>query len=1206
MARCPTCLRRLSGQTCATHGPVSVAAVTPHTETVAAPRWSQPLTACIGSGGFATVWEIAGEGGVFKVSHANHELARARMRREAEALAAIGAPAVPRLHGSGILDDGRAWIAMDKVVGTNVADLLAAGPIRIAAAIEIGDALLAALARVHAAGFAHRDLKPDNLVRTKQGEIVILDLGLARKLPDDPDDPTRAGVQVGSFEYMPPEQLLDAATAGVRADIYAFGCLLYELCTGRPPFVGSPAGHGGDANGLARAHAALRPPPLAALVPVPPALEALVHDCLAKMPDRRPQTVAEVRARLSVLRDATPSLQRVQHSASVISEGKQPVVLLWAELPKVDRAALGMLASRKITVISQRGRRVLGAAVGADHADPASAAIAAARDLAAAGARVALHLDMVAVSSAANGTTITGVTEAWLPGQVWTGIVVTRALGAVLQVSTRACEVPGFVMLGEPSQTAELFGRDALISDLATDAAGALAKSGPAIALLVGEPGIGKTAIATALVPQLRELGARVHVGDVPPPGSGKVSALAGLIDAPSGVRAIGDALREAARVQPTAVILDNVHLADAELLDALEYATLGGEPLALWILVVATPRLEQRRPGFGARAERHRRDVVPPLDEDASVALAGALLKPADYPPLRALRKIASIAHGNPMHLSTLVREIHDRGAIRLRPNGEHFLDTAVLDALPPVALGPWLAARELAHLDAALVALARVCAVLGDEIQRDELAAVVEAVERRGGATTTLDVDVGLRELEAAELLTRTARGFTFRQPLLQEGIYATTNADERREIHDAALDYWCAQPPAPERIARHAEAVGAQTVAASAYAALGERAHAAHHELEAAQAWEGALRNLTDDAPLLPQALLGRGRARYRSQRRIEALADFARVVEIALARGDIALEVEALLEQAIVHDWTGSFEQSRTAADLARERAALLAKVSVRLGLAIALAQGRSFYRAQQFDDAIPKLRDVATAAQAAGLTEIETVARLLLGLVLVDTGALDDAEREFALLLELCKQDRFHLAVVYTNRARLWSAKGLLDRGAADMRQVIQLAREGGQAQIERAATYNMAEDLMWQGALDEALRLARRSLSLQLGQGEGSAAVDRVLVARVLAARHDRAALVNELAAIEREDSDELAEQMGGAKDAILEALRAAADVTKGWSTALAASSDLPPSLQVEVGLLAAADGQLPADLRVRIIELATADPSFAGRVREL
>src|SRR5262249_19773798 len=154
------------------------------------------------------------------------------------------------------------------------------------------------------------------------------------------------------------------------------------------------------------------------------------------------------------------------------------------------------------------------------------------------------------------------------------------------------------------------------------DAAAALAKAGPGFALLVGDHGIGKSAVATALVPRLRELGARVHAGAVPPPGGGRPghSALAEVIGAPEGplVRAIGDALRAAAREQPLAIVLDDVQLADHDLLDALEYATLGGEPLALWILALATPRIDQRRPDFGSRAERYRRDNLGALDEDS------------------------------------------------------------------------------------------------------------------------------------------------------------------------------------------------------------------------------------------------------------------------------------------------------------------------------------------------------------------------------------------------------------------------------------------------------------------------------------------------------------------------------------------------------------------------------------------------------------
>jgi tetratricopeptide (TPR) repeat protein len=1185
----------LSGQVCGTHGG------TPAPEArhggVVAPVWREPVAACIGSGGFASVWAIPS--GVLKVAHADHELARARMAREAEALGAIGAPAVPRLDGHGVLGDGRAWIAMERITGPSIGELVTQ-PIQLDRALEIAVGILDALARVHAAGFVHRDLKPDNIVRRPDSSIAILDLGLARKLPDDPDDPTRAGVQVGSLEYLPPEQLLDAASVDARADIYAFGCVLYELCSGRPPFLG-------DASGLERAHAALRPPPLGALAPVPAPVEAVCHECLAKLPSRRPANVAEVRHRISAIRDE-PSPARTR-SVSMVSAGKQPVVLLWVELPRVDRALLSVLASRKIAVISQRGRRILGGVVGAEHADPASAAIAAARDLAAAGARVALHLALLHVTPRLTGAAIDRP-EGWLPKATWTGIVLTRAFATVTQAPTRPGELgPGFVMLGDLGMTTELFGHDALLDKLAGDAAAALGVAGPGFALVVGEHGIGKTALASALVPRLRELGARVHLGAIPPPGSGRPGrgALADVIGAPEGpaVRAVGDAVRGAARDRPLAIILDDIHLADHDLLDALEYATLGGEPLALWILALGTPRIDQRRPGFGSRAERHRREILGPLDEDSAVAMTAALLRPAEYPPLRALRQIVAIAHGHPLHLVSLVREIHDRGAIRTRPNGEHFLDTTALDALPPIALGPWLAARELAGFGVELVALARVCAVLGDELERAEIAAVVELVERRGGATTTIDVDIGIAELAAAAILVPSGAGWGFRQALLQEGVYATTDEDERRALHQAALDLWCTRdrrdPAVAERVARHAEAVGELRVAAGAFATLGERAHRAHRPLDADQAWQGAVRNLDVRDLQHGRALLGRARARYRLQRVRDALADLDEALAIALGLGDTHLEIEALLERAIALDWGDDYVGSTAIAERAIARYRDVGDAD--LGPEIALARARSVYRQARFAEAVPLLEEVVALARRAGHSETETIARVMLGPALAEAAQLDRAELVFRELIEACQRDddRFHLGAAYANRMVLWTLRGEVERVEADLRAVIQLAREAGHATLERIATHNLAEQRLWQGALDEAASLARRGLSLQRGHGEGATWVDELLLARILAARGDLGETRALLAEISRNEIGDDNRVIVGVLQCCFAA--DAPDAADAWAAWLArADAVLSEDVRLELASLAQRNHALPSGKLAAVRALARRHPVWSRR----
>ncbi len=1171
------------------------------------------------------MWEVPG--GVLKVAHADHELARARMAREAEALAAIGAPAVPRFDGTGVLAGGRAWIAMEKVSGQGLTSLTFGGALGAERAVSIVLATLEALRHVHAAEFLHRDLKPDNLVRRPDGTVVILDLGLARKLPTDPDDPTRANVAVGSLEYMPPEQLVDAASVGVTSDLYAIGCILFELCAGRPPFVG-------DAAALERAHAALRPARLGAMAAVPVALEGICADCLAKDPARRPPSVEALIAALRATRD-TPTRMRTSPAVSQISESRQPVVLLWIELAKVDRAVLSTLTARHMLVISQRGRRVLAALLGSAHADPATTALALAKDLAAGGARVALHLDALQIDSTGAAPILEGEAVAnpdgWLPAAAWTGVILTRAIAAVVQVPTRAADAvgPGFRFLGDDADVVELFGRDGLLTDLAADAAAAVhgippqdhrsgsgtwGPAGPALSVLIGDAGTGKTAFAAELARRIAEFGqlrVRVVSGAVPAPGSGKAPPLAALIGTPVGptVRAIGDALRAAARVRPTVVILDDLHLAEHDFLDALEYATLGGEALPLWVLGIAGPRLDVRRPKFGANAERHRRFVLPVLDEDAAVQLTAKLLEPAEYPPLRALRQLVGLARGSPLHLTMLAREIHERGAIRKRPNGEAFLDTSALDELEPIALGPWLAARELAPLGPELAALARVAAVVGAEPTRDELAAVIESVEQHGGATSTIDLDVGLRELRTAGLVVTTPRGMVFRQALVEEGIYATTDAVMRRAIHEAALAYALSLPPPDpgergeggraKRIARHAEAVGAADHAAAAYTSLGERAEHEHRALDADHAWAGALRHAEVADARRARALLGQARARTHLQRLREAVTALDEAIAIAHSLGDLDLEVEALLEQAIVLDFSEDWERSRAVA--ARAHALLSSGTPNDPGLVIDsdLAAVRALYREQRYAEAAPILREVFLRAKAARRTQSATIAALMLGCALSDLRELDEAERVFDEMIAHCvaHDDRFHLAAAYGNRAWLWSARGELERTSADLRLATQLARETGMAHFERVSAHNLAEQLLWRGQLDEALPLARRGLALQTKTGEGTTGPDRMLLARILAARGDRGELDLVLATFANEETS-------GDEAAVLGVLRIVAGdrAAPMWDIALAATDEVFVQLRLEIWHLAARHHALDEDRRGRARDLAAADPVWRHR----
>jgi serine/threonine protein kinase len=227
-----------------------------------------------------------------------------RMQREAEVCASIEDPHVPRIYDINALPDGTPYVVMEKISGTTLEEMLAAGPLPLSTVLEIADDLLAALEAVHRVGVIHRDIKPANLILQRESDgsfrVRLMDFGVSKATFREPTDPklTRVGTVVGTPHYMAPEQITGEAV-DARADVYATGIVLFEMLSGRMPFEGEST-----AEVVA---AVLRHTPvlLSSLRPdVPRPLEAVVMQAMSPRPSDRFLTVRDMRAALSQCRAA--------------------------------------------------------------------------------------------------------------------------------------------------------------------------------------------------------------------------------------------------------------------------------------------------------------------------------------------------------------------------------------------------------------------------------------------------------------------------------------------------------------------------------------------------------------------------------------------------------------------------------------------------------------------------------------------------------------------------------------------------------------------------------------------------------------------------------------------------------------------------------------------------------------------------------------
>lgn len=219
----------------------------------------------------------------------------ARFDREMKAAGGIEHPNVVRATDAGEVD-GVHFLVMEHVEGCTVSQLLAErGPLPVAEACEIARQTCLGLQRIHEAGLVHRDVKPANLMLTPQGQVKLLDLGLARwKESLAEHDLTTDSVGLGTIDYLAPEQAANARQADIRADLYSLGCTLYKLLSGQTPFT---AGQFPSPAAQLLAHATLAPPPIRQLRgDVPPELETILRKLLAKNPADRfstPRDLAE-------------------------------------------------------------------------------------------------------------------------------------------------------------------------------------------------------------------------------------------------------------------------------------------------------------------------------------------------------------------------------------------------------------------------------------------------------------------------------------------------------------------------------------------------------------------------------------------------------------------------------------------------------------------------------------------------------------------------------------------------------------------------------------------------------------------------------------------------------------------------------------------------------------------------------------------------
>ncbi len=557
MIRCPSCGRRLSdaAAVCAVHGappPAPATANVPEEDKTpfVVPAPDLPafrVRRTLGQGGFGAVFLAErisdGQPVAIKVARSDNATAGESLMREAYALSAIGVPHVPAVFERGLLNDGSVYVVMEFVRAPILGDRLAAlsGPMSLDEFARDALAILGVIETAHGRGFVHCDLKPENVFVDDKFGAKLFDFGLVRSLETGAErvESTKEEAPAGTPEYMSPEQCEGRLDLDARSDIYALGVIFYEMLCGAPPFWGNSAE-------VQQNHRSRRPPALSRRVEVAVALEDAIMRCLAKDPERRPQSMADLRRALQ----AGIAAERARRDAaavpvavgSVSAPASAPTSAQAAKpaAPARERRAVALLffeSKSNVAAVREAGSSVgaqLAHTAGTQYVlafghevgdNPTRAAATAGEMIVARGIAQHVLVDLASVSIQARPdgsrryqSPLFAKKEQY-PGETDPRGVLLSAAAMEVLPDVAVEPVPGRAGLallqkaaqpGERTTTrmgvAPLVGRDDLLRTLLETARAAANGGRPTIVTLRGDAGYGKTHLAQMLVQHLEVL----------------------------------------------------------------------------------------------------------------------------------------------------------------------------------------------------------------------------------------------------------------------------------------------------------------------------------------------------------------------------------------------------------------------------------------------------------------------------------------------------------------------------------------------------------------------------------------------------------------------------------------------------------------------------------------------------------------------------